>query len=213
MPLHDKPLGTNGRNVDHLVIGTGGVYSINTKNLSGSVVVKKNALVVNGYRDYPVVHTARNEGRQVGTRLSAALGAVVDVTPVIVVIAESFEMGEQPDEVFVLGLRDVPAWFQARPRTLGLAEASRIYGASRMKDVWVTPVEALGRSKESIADLSGLQVNAWKRGGKDRLYVNDADRSSLGYLDRTTGEICVKDPRRRREVLAILQPHLPNIGR
>jgi hypothetical protein len=145
MQLHDRPLGPNGRNVDHLVIGTGGVYSINTKNLSGRVVVKKTHLAVNGYRDYPVVHTARNEGGQVGARLSAAVGAVVEVTPVIVVLAESFEVVDQPDGVGVLALHDVPTWFLSRPRTLGIAEASRIYRASRKNDVWIAPIQALGR--------------------------------------------------------------------
>jgi len=34
---HDLPIGTRGANVDHLVVGPGGVFSVNTKKTHGRV--------------------------------------------------------------------------------------------------------------------------------------------------------------------------------
>lgn len=208
MPLHDKPLGPNGRNVDHLLIGTGGVFSVNTKNLSGKVVVKRNAFLVNGHAGKEL-HVARNEAHQVGMRLSAILGAVVPVTPVLVVLAPSFEVQAQPDDVVVLGLRDVPGWFESRPRVLALHEASRLYGISRRSNVWLAPVDSLRRDEATkAASVEGLTIRPWKAWGHDRLYVNDAHRNALGYLDRKSGQVHVVDPARSEDVMTMLQPHL-----
>src|SRR3954464_10379487 len=35
--LHDIPVGHHGANIDHLVVGPGGVFSLNTKRLGGAV--------------------------------------------------------------------------------------------------------------------------------------------------------------------------------
>jgi hypothetical protein len=208
MCLHDRPLGTSGRNVDHILIGPGGVFSINSKNLSGAVSVRGNAFYVNGYRDYTRVHAARNEGRVVSARLSAAVGKPVEVSPVIVVVAPSLDLVSQPDGVHVLGLRDVPEWFALRPSNPAAVSAAAVYEACRRAHVWTTPVEAL-RSQASQAEVvPGLALKRWCRGRQDRVYVNGPDRSSLGYLDRKTGEVHVEDPARKEDVMTMLAPYL-----
>src|SRR5947209_4421219 len=51
--FHDIPIGGRGANVDHLVIGPGGVFSVNAKNLTGKVWVTERTFRHNGYRtDY-----------------------------------------------------------------------------------------------------------------------------------------------------------------
>lgn len=133
--LHDLPLGGGGRNVDHLVIGPGGVFSVNTKNLSGNVIVKENAFLVSGFPDR-CLHIARDEAQRVGERLSAAAGETVPVEPVLVVLTPSLEVRARPDDVHVLGERDVPKWFEARPATLDAPAANRVYRYARRNGVW-----------------------------------------------------------------------------
>src|SRR5690606_24234874 len=48
--LHDLPLSSGGANLDHLVIGRGGVYALNTKNLTGRVWVGERVVLHNGQR-------------------------------------------------------------------------------------------------------------------------------------------------------------------
>lgn len=204
MPQHDRPLGDRGRNVDHLVIGRGGVFSINTKNLTGRVIVSGNTFKVNGHRERSIFHKARDEGRKVSERLTVATGVAVEVLPVLVVLTPSLDVLSQPDGVQVLGRRDVPRWFEARPHTLDLATANRIYVASRRNDVWTKAISTL----RAEASPNGLTANVWRRPGQDRVYVNDATGAALGHLDRKTGEIHVKDVARRDEVQTILAPYL-----
>ncbi|MDQ4124431.1 MAG: NERD domain-containing protein [Actinomycetota bacterium] len=140
--LHDVPLGTRGRNVDHLVIGTGGVFSVNAKNLSGKVLVKTNAFLVGGFPE-PHLRVARDEGERVSQRLSAVVGTPVPVDPVIVVMSPELRIDSQPDGVRVLALGDVTRWFQERGPILDRPAASRIYEAARAKRTWSADVLSL----------------------------------------------------------------------
>ena len=133
--LHDLPLGDGGRNVDHLVIGTGGVFSVNTKNVSRTVVVKENAFLVGGFPDRSL-HVARDEAHRVGKRLTVALGTPVVVEPVLVVLSPSLEVRARQEDVHVLGERDVPSWFERRTQVLEPAAASRIYRCARRSSIW-----------------------------------------------------------------------------
>src|SRR3954452_1105680 len=49
---------------------------------------------------------------------------------------------------------------------------------------------------------TGVQVVRWRRYGKDRLYVNDAEGRRLGWVDVITGAITVEVPEQRAAVEA-----------
>jgi len=59
--------------------------------------------------------------------------------------------------------------------------------------------------------MGELSLTVWRRYGHDRIYVS-RDQSSLGYLNRATGELVLQDNAARTEVLAALVDagHLPN---
>jgi len=58
--FHDIQIDARGRNVDHLVIGPGGVFCLNAKNLAGRVWVGGNTFLVNGCRtDYSMRRAER----------------------------------------------------------------------------------------------------------------------------------------------------------
>lgn len=199
--LHDVRLGTRGRNVDHLVIGPGGVFSLNAKNLSGKVCVKKSTVLVNGFPE-PYLKIARDEARRVGDRLSAAAGFPVRVQPMIVVKAPELRIESHPGDVHVLGLAEVTRWLQTRTTVLDRRDSNRIYEAARANKTWTENVSALRK------DLSGVTTTRWRRYGRDRVYVNDATGETLGYLDRKTGETHITQAARRDDVLAALSAHV-----
>ena len=62
--LHSIPVGKRGSDIDHVVIGPAGVFTINTKKHPGKKVwVSKNAILVNGHRtDY--LRNSRFEGER-----------------------------------------------------------------------------------------------------------------------------------------------------
>jgi hypothetical protein len=56
--------------------------------------------------------------------------------------------------------------------------------------------------------MSDLTVNPWRRHGKDRLYVNLPDGTTVAWADRPTKVVTIKVQRYRDEALALLRRHL-----
>ncbi|WP_087883130.1 nuclease-related domain-containing protein [Streptomyces alboflavus] len=56
--------------------------------------------------------------------------------------------------------------------------------------------------------MSDLTVNPWKRHGKDRLYVNLPDGTTVAWADRPTKVITIKVRKYQNEALALLRQHL-----
>lgn len=93
--LHDLPIGTKGANLDHLVIGPGGVFSLNTKFLSGKVTVLEHAVFQDGNkRKY--LPAARREAEKVQRILGDALDRAVHVRPVIVLVGAELDVKKRP---------------------------------------------------------------------------------------------------------------------
>ena len=87
--LHSIPLGDPGSptgDLDHLVIGPGGVYVLNAKHHPGQAVFVKGDMVLVARRAQPYIAAARRDAMTVAVRLSAAVGTPVTVTPVIVFV-------------------------------------------------------------------------------------------------------------------------------
>lgn len=133
--FHDLPIGDRGANVDHLVIGRGGVFSLNTKNLTGKVWVAERAFLHNGHKtDY--LPRARREGERVAKRLTAATGSPVGVRPVLVVICDDFMVRAQPSDVSVVARRRIVRWLAAQPAVLDRHHAFAIAAAADRPDIW-----------------------------------------------------------------------------
>jgi hypothetical protein len=56
--------------------------------------------------------------------------------------------------------------------------------------------------------MGELRVSAWKRNGKDRLYVNQPDGTAVAWFDRKTGHLEVKVDGLRDATLEALAPYL-----
>jgi hypothetical protein len=135
MVLHDLPHGDNGANIDHLAIGRAGVFMLNTKHLSGEVIVTGRSFRKNGYRTnyFPV---AVDEARRVSRRLSAASGLEVKAWPVIVVIADVLEVRKQPTDVYVVAARLLVPWLKSLPSVQSDEVVGRLYSNACDPAVW-----------------------------------------------------------------------------
>jgi hypothetical protein len=93
--LHSVPVGHGNRDIDHVVIGPGGVFTINTKYSPGKDVWARGiGLLVGGHRTR-YVFKACEEARDAAQRLTAAIDARVSVTGIIVFV-EPGRMRVQP---------------------------------------------------------------------------------------------------------------------
>lgn len=120
--LHAIPVGDNGADIDHLVVGPAGVFTLNAKHHPGAKVwVGGDTLIVNGQRQ-PYVRNTRHEAARASRLLSAAFGFPVSATGVVVLVgADDIKIKTPPDDVCVIGRFQLVRWLRKQPATLGAA--------------------------------------------------------------------------------------------
>lgn len=133
--FHDISIDEADHNVDHIVIGPGGVFSLNAKKLTGTVWVAERAIRVNGHpTDF--LRKARWEGSAVARRLSAAAKGPVEVRPVIVVIADQLKEKAQPLDVAVVARRKIVQWLEAQPPQLDPTAVAQLAASVGEPSTW-----------------------------------------------------------------------------
>ena len=135
--LHAIPVGTRGADIDHLVIGPGGVYSLNAKHHPDAPVwVGGDAFLVRGQRQ-PYVRNSRHEAVRAGRLLTSASGVPTHVRGVIVPVrARSVTIKTPPDGVAVVPWRRIGAWLAGQPPVLDEHTASVLFEAARRLSTW-----------------------------------------------------------------------------
>jgi Nuclease-related domain len=138
--LHSVPVGSHGSDIDHVVIGPGGVFTINTKHHpNSSVWVAGETFLVNGARQ-PYVRNARFEARRTERLLSERAGFSVPTTGVIAVVGanKGLKVKEQPQggTVHVVERGLLTRWLTERPTRLDASEIERLYAFARKSTTW-----------------------------------------------------------------------------
>lgn len=136
---HSVPIGTGTKDVDHLVIGPGGVFAINTKHHAGAGVwVGDRLMRVNG-ANKPYLSAAHRDGADIGRRLAAKTGFPVPVTPVIALVgAASLTDARSPQDrsIAVVDARSLVAWLTARSTPLTTTRLDLITLAAEEPGTW-----------------------------------------------------------------------------
>jgi hypothetical protein len=136
--LNDVPVGHRGANIDHVVIGPGGVFTLNTKNLSGKAWVASRAFMVNGkHTDY--LRKARSEAERASRLLSSAVGSSARAHAVLVVMAPRLTVKELPEDVGIVSASKVVAWLTAQPTRLSPDQVVTIMVAADAPATWAPP--------------------------------------------------------------------------
>jgi hypothetical protein len=138
--LHSVPVGKRGSDIDHLVIGPGGVYTINAKHHpDASVWVGGDTFMVNGQRQ-PYVRNSRHEARRASRLLSERLGVAVHVIGVVAVMGaqRGFTIKAQPEDgaVVVVPRRQVATWIEQQPALLTTEAVDQVYAVAKRSDTW-----------------------------------------------------------------------------
>ena len=134
--LHSIPLGGSGEDVDHLVIGTAGVFVLETRSHPGSEVRVNELAVMADRRETMHLPEARATAQQVSERLSSACGFEVVAQPVVVVLARHLSVKRQPPDVEVVGRRSLVRWLGERPGTQSFETAAAIHFVAVQPQTW-----------------------------------------------------------------------------
>jgi hypothetical protein len=139
--LHSIEIGTRGGDIDHLVIGPGGVYTINAKHHPDACIwVGGDCFMVNGHRQ-PYVRNSRHEAIRAARILTQHAGFAVPVVGVIAVMGarRGFVVKEQPvdERVFVVTRKQIDAWLRCRKPILSSQKIATIYDIARRPHIWL----------------------------------------------------------------------------
>lgn len=170
--LHAVPVGTGSSDIDHVLIGPGGVFTLNTKNHAGqSVWVAGRTLMVAGKKQRHL-YNASHEAARASKLLTRGASETVPVTGVVVVIApKSMTVRERPSGVAVVTDRQLLRWLSDRPRVLSPRETAVITAAAVRPATW-------HRNPPGSVDSASLQFEF----ARLRAVVDSARRRRAGWL-------------------------------
>ncbi|WP_196810976.1 nuclease-related domain-containing protein [Arthrobacter sp. 35W] len=135
--LHAVPVGAGSSDIDHVVVGPGGVFTINTKRHAGQKVwvAARTFLVAGKRQDH--LRNSRFEGRRAARLLSAAVRGAVPVTAVVAVVgARPLVIKGQPDGVVVLDAAELAAWIGRQPPVLDAQQLAMLRTVAVRPEVW-----------------------------------------------------------------------------
>jgi hypothetical protein len=132
--FHAIPRGTSGTDIDHLVIGVGGVFTVNTKNVSANVWVAERVLMVGGART-SFLPAATHEARDTARRISARAAHTIDVRPVLV-FTRPITIKAMPSDVAVLQAGTVRSWLEHQTRVLTPLQAYELVLIADQQATW-----------------------------------------------------------------------------
>ena len=141
--LHDLPAGRG--NVDHIVVGPGGVYLLDSKRLDGAVSVDEHGVMVRRLDDHDLTyrHTGSTHllslARQTHHRVLANSRIKTWVTPVMVLWADFPQRIAEDRCVYAHG-DELVGWLRSRPQTIAPIRVQQV--AAVVRAAWESDTTA-----------------------------------------------------------------------
>jgi hypothetical protein len=161
--LHSVPIGDRGSDIDHVVLGPFGVFTLNTKLHEGARVwVGGRRLLVNGAKtDH--LRNARYEAQRVARTLTALVGEPIEVTAAMVLVGtQRITFRERPTDVAVLRDTELVRWLSRRKTTLELQAQDRLASVLTRPETWWSTASAPVADLPAFTDL-GREVRTARR--------------------------------------------------
>ena len=135
--LHAIPVGENGSDIDHIVVGPGGVFTLSTKHHpEAKIGVAGDSFLVNGSK-VPYVRNSRFEAKRAGELLTKACGFPVKAFGVIVPVGSDMPVVRaQPADVYVVARRTLISWLLAATPKLEASTIDAITAMARRSTTW-----------------------------------------------------------------------------
>ena len=141
--LHAVPIGHDGSDIDHVVIGPPGVFTINTKHHRGKRLDVRGDAVFIGPTPKRYVPNARHEADRARAALTADLPTPCPVTPVICTVGATLRHREATHGVWVVEDHRLIASLTAQHTVLSPAQVDWLYDRARRSTTWTdTPPPA-----------------------------------------------------------------------
>lgn len=135
--LHAVPAGPGGTDIDHLVIGPGGVFTVGTRNHAGhDIWINGSTFMVSEQRQ-PHISNALFDAQRASRQLSEASDCDIPVTAVIVLIdPRRLSIRSVADGVAIVPARELERWFDNIPRSLSGQQVADISDVADLSTTW-----------------------------------------------------------------------------
>ena len=141
--LHGVPIGHEGSDIDHVVIGPPGVFTINTKHHRGKTIEVRGDAVFIGRNYQRYVPNARHEADCARAALTADLPTPCPVTPVICTVGATLRNREATSDVWAVEDHRLILSLTAQHAVLSPAQVDWLYNRARRSTTWTdTPPPA-----------------------------------------------------------------------
>lgn len=169
--FHSLPVGRDGADIDHLVVGPGGVFTVDVKHRRDAAAwVAGHAVLVHGRRR-PHVQRAEGVARRVDRIVAGVLPEAPAVRPVVAVVgAKRLVVRAQPRLARVVRAEQLRRFLLAQPPVLGLDEVASLSAVFDDARTWQPTTEAAPELLLAFADLardirrSARRRSAWVLG-------------------------------------------------
>jgi len=167
--LHALPVGVEGSNVDHIdhvAIGKGGIFIINTTNHAGQTVwASQRVFLVSGIR-HPYIRNMEYEMGRAERLLGSAAGIPVEVSGILAVVAaKSITVRDRHRDVTILPIGELVQWLRARPIALTAEEVCAVSKAAALDTTWFRGGDPVGDRRQLLAQFTALRADvrrAWR---------------------------------------------------
>lgn len=135
--LHSVPVGKRGSDIDHLLVGPAGVFTINTKSHVGSSIwTAGTTFMVNGHHQ-PYIRNSQHEAARAARLLSEQVGKAVPVRGVIVLVdPRELTVKVASPDVSITTRTQLGRWARAQPGILSYDEVNDVFAAARRSTTW-----------------------------------------------------------------------------
>lgn len=135
--LHAVEVGDNGSDIDHIVIGPAGVFTLNAKrHPRGKAWVGERMVMVNGQRT-EYLRNSRFEAKRASRLLSETCGQPVGVSPAVVFVdLDDFTVKQMPADVHVTTRRRLVGWLLSLPAVIDNDTVEEIFDKARLSSTW-----------------------------------------------------------------------------
>lgn len=134
--LHPVPVGQRADDRVHLVVGPGGVFTLDTQfHPSSKIWSNGEALWVNGRRTHELA-SSRFAADRAGEVLTRAVGVPVVAESVVVMVGSGLASAGEPDRVHLVYLELLVRWMKAREHVLAPDAVDAIVDRARRSTTW-----------------------------------------------------------------------------
>jgi hypothetical protein len=174
--INAVPVGAAGSDIDHVVVGPAGVFTINTKaHANKKVWAAGQALRINGFTQH-YIRNSQHEAARASKLLTTAVGRPVVVTPLIVMVGISeLNYGVRRPEVDVVTSRGIVRNLRRRRRILSPDEVTEIADVASRRGTWHRDAVVLDDTQRLVqrferlrrdVDAAARRRSAWLFGSR-----------------------------------------------